>query len=330
MSRPLFTRREIVAPFRRSWTIFNEPEIGSTRIRRRWARTIQSIVREVEDRSGSIFLPVFAAHNGTRQEIGSTCLVTQFRGSFCFCTKSRLSLFHGVRLSILLLFFSPFWTPERKNRPSRSIETINDYNAISRPTYLSQHSFVFDTRREYNSSSSPRKVVIHSKFPFDTPFLIGPENTWLRVPEEPLSGWRRGRKERHGKWNARIHLASVYFSRFSFAFPRRLFLSFHSHRPFSLRRFLCPSSSFLSSSTSFLFSFETKARGIGAWKSQIALGALILQNWKQIFWKKSSRLRAVKRHRNVLPCFHQFFTLSLPVFLSFLFPFPAMAPSLTR
>lgn len=108
MSRPLFTRREIVAPFRRSWTIFNEPEIGSTRIRRRWARTIQSIVREVEDRSGSIFLPVFAPDNGTRQEIGSTCLVTQFRGSFCFCTKSRLSLFHGVRLSILLLFFPPF------------------------------------------------------------------------------------------------------------------------------------------------------------------------------------------------------------------------------
>lgn len=103
---------------------------------------------------------------------------------------------------------------------------INDYNAISRPTYLSQHSFVFDTRREYNSSSSPRKVVIHSKFPFDTPFLIGPENTWLRVPEGPLSGWRRGRKERHGKWNARIHPASVYFSRFSFAFPRPLFSLF--------------------------------------------------------------------------------------------------------
>lgn len=49
------------------------------------------------------------------------------------------------------------------------------------------------------------------------------------------------------------------------------------------------------------------------------------------YFEKNRRASgAVKRHRNVLPCFHQFFTLSLPVFLSFLFPFPAMAPSLTR
>lgn len=67
--------------------------------------------------------------------------------------------------------------------------------------------------------SYPRgKWFIRSNFPFDTSSLIGPENTWLRVPlrKDLCLAGGEGRKERHGKWNARDDTSRprLFFFRF--------------------------------------------------------------------------------------------------------------------